>query len=196
MARLTRKLLTALGIEDENVQDQIIEAHTETTDALKEQRDKYKLEAEKLPDIQKELEDFKSKGGEEDKYKAKYEDLKKQFDDFKTEQEQKETTAKKKSAYKQLLKKAGVSENRIDSVLKVSDFNGIEFDDDGKVKDAEKMLDSIKKEWKDFIVKAETKGAEVNTPPASDNKNVHVGRAAQLQKQYYEQRYGTKQEED
>ena len=38
---LTRKMLKAMGIEDEKI-DQIIEAHTETVDALKEQRDGYK----------------------------------------------------------------------------------------------------------------------------------------------------------
>ena len=38
---LTRKMLKAMGIEDEKI-DQIIEAYTETVDALKEQRDQYK----------------------------------------------------------------------------------------------------------------------------------------------------------
>ena len=41
---LTRKMLKAMGIEDEKI-DQIIEAHTETTDALKQQRDEAKAEA-------------------------------------------------------------------------------------------------------------------------------------------------------
>ena len=47
---LTRKMLKAMGIEDEKI-DQIIEAHSETVDALKEQRDQYKADAEKLPEV-------------------------------------------------------------------------------------------------------------------------------------------------
>ena len=43
----TRKFLSALGIEADKV-DQIIDAHTEVTDALKSERDKYKADAEKL----------------------------------------------------------------------------------------------------------------------------------------------------
>ena len=51
---LTRKMLKAMGIEEEKI-DQIIEAHTESIDALKEQRDQYKVDAEKLPALQKKI---------------------------------------------------------------------------------------------------------------------------------------------
>lgn len=168
MARLTRKFLTALGIEDENVQDQIISAHTEATDALKEQRDGYKADAEKLPEVQKELDTLKEQSG--DKIKAQYDKLKKDFDDYKEEQQKKEITAKKKSAYKGLLKDAGISASRIDAVLKVSDVDGIEFDEDGKIKDSDKLVENIKKEWADFIVKSTEKGAQVGNPPANGGK--------------------------
>lgn len=170
MARLTRKFLTALGIEDENVQDQIISAHTEATDALKEQRDGYKADAEKLPEVQKELDTLKEQSG--DKIKAQYDKLKKDFDDYKEEQQKKEVTANKKSAYKGLLKEAGISANRIDAVLKVSDVDGIEFDEDGKVKDSDKLVENIKKEWADFIVKSTEKGAQVGNPPANGGKGM------------------------
>ena len=168
MARLTRKFLTALGIEDENVQDQIISAHTEATDALKEQRDGYKADAEKLPEVQKELDTLKEQSG--DKAQAKYDKLKKEFDDYKEEQRKKEVTANKKSAYKGLLKEAGISASRIDAVLKVSDVDGLEFDEDGEIKDKDKMIENIKKEWADFIVKSTEKGAQVGNPPANGGK--------------------------
>ena len=168
MARLTRKFLTALGIEDENVQVQIISAHTEATDALKEQRDGYKADAEKLPEVQKELDTLKEQSG--DKIKAQYDKLKKDFDNYKEEQQQKEITAKKKSAYKGPLKDAGISASRIDAVLKVSDVDGLEFNEDGEIKDKDKMIENIKKEWADFIVKSTEKGAQVGNPPANGGK--------------------------
>ena len=42
---LTRKFLKGMGISDEQI-DAIIDAHTETVDALKAQRDELKADAE------------------------------------------------------------------------------------------------------------------------------------------------------
>ena len=168
---LTRKFLSALGIEDDKV-DEIINAHTETVNALKEQRDSYKEEAEKLPNVQKELDDLKAtaeKSGE-DAYKVKYEALKEDFDNFKKEQAAKETHARKESAYRNILQEAGVSEKRINAVLKVSDVDAIELDDEGKVKEADTLKKSIGEEWADFIVTTETKGATTATPPTGSGK--------------------------
>ena len=70
---LSRKFLSALGIEADKI-DEIISAHTETVDALKEERDKYKADADKLPGVQKELDDLKKTANDADGYKKKYDD--------------------------------------------------------------------------------------------------------------------------
>ena len=70
---LTRKFLSAMGIEQEKI-DQIIEAHTETVDALKADRDKYKEQAGELVGLKDEL----------DKAKADYEKMK---DDYEAAEE-------------------------------------------------------------------------------------------------------------
>ena len=163
---LTRKFLSAMGIEEEKI-DQIIDAHTETTNALKEQRDEYKEAAEKLPAVQKELDDLKKASTGDDVYKTKYDALKKEYDDYKTEQEAKATKAAKVDAYKALLKEVGISEKRIDAVTKVADLNKIELED-GKIKDADKLKESVKAEWGDFIVTTETKGANTPNPKGSE----------------------------
>lgn len=168
---LTRKFLSALGIEDDKV-DEIISAHTETVNALKEQRDSFKEDAEKLPNVQKELDELKATAAKsgEDAYKVKYEALKEDFDAYKTAQANKEAHAKKESAYKELLRQVGISEKRINSVLKVSDVDAIEFDDEGKVKEADTLKKSIGEEWADFIVTTETKGVQTATPPTGSGK--------------------------
>lgn len=165
---LTRKFLSALGIEADKI-DEIITAHTEVTDALKQDRDKYKADAERVPALEAEIDTFKKaqEKGEKDPYKVKYEAIKEEYEAFKNDVSAKETKNKKESAYKQLLKDAGVSEKRIDAVLKVSDVDGIEFDDDGKVKDADKLTEGIKKEWADFIQTKTTEGANVANPPST-----------------------------
>lgn len=159
---LTRKSLKAMGLTDEQV-DSIIEMHTETVDGLKQ----YKADAEKLAGVQKELDELKAKG--DDGWKDKHDKLKKEFDDYKSEQTAKETHAAKEKAYRELLKTLNVSEKRIDSIIKVTDFDKIELDGD-KVKDEATHSESIKKEWADFIVSTQTNGAQTHNPPANNTK--------------------------
>ena len=166
---LTRKFLTALGIDEAKV-DEIITAHTEVTDALKAERDKFKADAGKYAAVQAELDGIKAqaaKDGGKNPYQVKYEALKEEFDNYKADTETKATKAKKESAYRKLLKDAGVAEKRLDAVLRVSDFDGIEFDGDGKIKDADKLTESIKKEWADFIPQTSQTGAPSQNPPST-----------------------------
>lgn len=172
---LTRKMLSAMGI-DEDKQDEIINAHIEVVNALKEERDNFKEDAKKAEKLQKEVDDLNEsmKSGERSPYKVKYEakveeynDLKKQFDDYKADISAKEVEAKKSSAYKELLKSAGVSEKRIDSIIRVTDLSKVEIDDDGKIKDSDSLTKNIKDEWSDFIVTESTQGANVSNPPSN-----------------------------
>ena len=165
---LTRKFLSALGIEEEKA-EQIIAAHGETVDGLKAERDKYKEDADKLPSVQVELDSFKAAAekNEKDPYKVKYEAVKEELDNFKKDVEARETAAKKAAVYRQLLKGAGVSEKHIDKVMKVSDVDSLELDEDGNAKDADKLTKAIKDEWSDFIPTETSKGADVPTPPSN-----------------------------
>lgn len=165
---LTRKALATMGIEDDKI-DQIIEMHTGVTTELKTELDKAKAEAEKLPTVQKELDELKAEIAKQgdNPFEVKYNALKEEYDKYKQDIETEKTKAKKTEAFKTALKNAGVSEKRIDSVARVSTgvIDGIEFDDDGNVKDSDKLTENIKKEWADFIVEETTKGAHTATPP-------------------------------
>lgn len=166
---LTRRALKAMGIEDEKI-DEIISMHTETVDGLKAYVERYKADAKALPGVQKQLEQAQAdlEAGKKDSYKVKYEAVKEEFDEYKKAQTHKESHAAKETAYRALLKAAGVSEKRIDAVLKVSDVDGVELDDKGKIKDADKLTESVKTEWADFIVTTATKGADTHNPPANN----------------------------
>lgn len=176
---LTRKFLSAMGIDDAKI-DEIISAHTETVNALKEERDSYKADAQKLSSVQKELDMAKESmaNGDKSPYKVKYDakveeldELKKEFENYKADAKKKEDHAKKMDAYRQLLKEAGVSERRIDAIMKISDVDVVEFDKDDKVKDADKLTESIKSEWSDFIVTQSEQGANTSKPPQNNGGN-------------------------
>lgn len=172
---LTRKFLAALGIEADKI-DEIITAHTDTVDALKNERDKYKTDAEKLPGVQAELESVKKASEEKDgksPWKVKYDALKEEYDGYKADVAAKESKAAKSAAYRQLLKDAGVAEKRIDAVLRVSDVESIKLDKDGKIEGADKLTEGIKTEWADFIVKTSTHGAQTDNPPASTGSKTY-----------------------
>lgn len=166
---LSRKFLQTLGIESDKI-DEIVKANSDSLEAVKEERDKYKEDAEKLPKVQKELDDLKkATQGENGKnpFEEKYNTLKTEYDNFKESIEKQQTHDAKAAAYRQMLKDAKVSEKRIDSVLKVSDVDAIELDKDGKIKDADKLKESIAKDWADFIEKDVTKGADTSQHPES-----------------------------
>ena len=170
---LTRKFLTALGIDDAKV-DEIIQAHSDTVNGLKDEIEKYKADAEKLPTVEKELKELKDANAEyegKNPYKVKYEALKEEYDDYKKGIDEKETKAKKESVYKALLKEAGISDKRIDSVLKVSDVDNLELEEDGKAKNSADLIKSIKEEWSDFIVSEGKGGAPTATPPTGNGKS-------------------------
>lgn len=166
---LTRKYLKEIGIEPEKI-DLIIEAHTDTVDALKDDRDKYKESADKVKGLEKELAEAKANAQTDSEWKEKYEKVNSDFETYKKEQAEKETQASIRSAYKKLLKDAGVSEKRIDSVLKVTDLSEIKLDKDGNLENSDKLTESIKKDWSDFITSTDTKGAQTITQPNNNTK--------------------------
>jgi hypothetical protein len=154
-----------MGIEDEKI-DQIIEEHVAVTDALKEQRDKYKADADKLPEVQKKLDEIEDAG--DDGFEQKYNDEHKAFEDYKAQVKAEKDSAEKSSLYKQLLTDAGIDPKRIDAVMKVTDLKEVKVKD-GAIEGAEDITKNIKTEWEAFLTQPAQKGAKVDTPPTNGN---------------------------
>ena len=175
---LTRKFLTAMGIEGDKV-DEIINAHVETVDGLKSDRDRYKeafdnYEAEKkkaeelstkVKDLTKQLEDANAND-----YKSKYDALKGEFDKFKDDIEAEKTNAAKTKAYKEMLKEVGISEKRLDSIIKLksADITNLKLNEEGNIENVDDLKKGVTEEWADFIEKKSTKGADVKKPPTNN----------------------------
>lgn len=165
---ITRKLLKSMGLTEEQ-QETIIEAHTDTVNGLKADIDRYKADAEKLPDVQKELDGIKGNG--EYGYKEKYEAEHKAFETYKKATETEKATAAKEKAVEAVLKKIGVSEKRLQSVAKLAKADGLldalELDENGAVKEADKLEKSLKDSYSEYIITTSTKGANTPNPPAN-----------------------------
>lgn len=184
---VTRSFLKGMGLIDEQI-SAIIEEHANTVNGLKEARDAYKADADKLADVQKELDTLKANNG--DDWKTKYAAKEKELDDYKKSVEAKERETKIKAAYRKLLADEHVGERQLDAVVRATDFSGMEIGTDGTLKNADALRESIKKDWAGFITTEQVKGANVPTPPTNNPTGGANPRAAELAKKYHEQRYG------
>ena len=169
---LTRKMLKAMGIEDEKI-EQIIEEHAETVDALKKQRDEAKEQAGEADELKKQLEDAQKQleGMQDDGYKAKFEQLKGEFDGYKADVEAEKAQATARSLFKAQVEKLGITGSRADSIVRATDLGAFEVKD-GAYKDPKAVEEAIRKDWADFIPKVTTEGAFVAHPPAQGGQAI------------------------
>lgn len=164
---LTRRMLKAMGIEEEKI-DQIIDAHSETVDALKSERDSLKEKADKLDKVESELAELK----EATKDGGDYDRLKAEFDEFKAKVKEEKETSAKRTALTQLAKDAGLSEAGIAKAVKYTDLASITLDDKGEVKDAKALIKSLREEWAEHIKTTNVNGVNTPTPPANNGKSI------------------------
>lgn len=167
-----KEILSAAGVSAENAEiaiGKIMDGHIASVNALREERDelkkdvdKFKSDAQKLENVQKELNELKAKGDPE--WQAKYEKEHTDFEAFKSEVENGKVRDEKIRLYRELLKECNVESKRIDAVLKVTNFDEVNVKD-GKIENLETLKNGIKKEWSGFIVKKESRGADVDNPP-------------------------------
>ena len=161
---LTRKMLTAMGIEPDKV-DQIIESHSETVEGLKKQAEELREQASKVPTLEKEIEDMKAAQPTED-WEKKYGELQNEFDGFKAKVEKEHAEAEKSRLYRSMLREAGVDEKRIEAIMKVTDLGEIAVKD-GAIENPDTVKQAITDEWGGFITQTNTQGASVENPPSN-----------------------------
>lgn len=166
MARFTRSDIRAIVGEacNDEIENKLIALHLGVVDPLKDDVARYKADADKLLDVQRELDDLKAAGGED--YKQKYEDEHTALENLKQSIADEKALAEKSGLYRVLLQESGIDPKRIDAVLRVSDLTKVEVKD-GSIVDSKALAESIKTEWADFVVKPGAKGGKPDTPPAS-----------------------------
>ena len=165
MASFARKWLEGI-LENEELTakekaQQIMDGHIAVTDGLKEERDSYKADAERAADLQKQLDDHLATGED---FKKKFEDEHKAFEDFKKQKTDEANAAKVRTAYRNLLAGEGISEKRLDSILKVTDLTKLKLDKDGNLEGEDELKKAINDEWGEFKTTVTEKGAVVEKP--------------------------------
>ena len=160
--RLTRKFLKAMGIEDDKIES-IVEAHAEAIDALKAERDEYKADADKLPTVQKELDDLKAKG--DGGFKKKYDDEHAAFEKYKTEQTEKETAAAKEKAARAYFEGKKITGKNLDLAIRAAkaEIDAAELDGE-KLKDTKAFDDLVAGDLSGLVTTTRIRGVYTQTP--------------------------------
>lgn len=167
MPKFTRDMIRGIlgDAHTDEIENRLIAAHLAVVDPLKDDLQKYKADAEKLPGVQKELDDLKAAGGD---WETKYSEEHTAFEKYKSDVAAAAQTEKVKVAYKELLKDAGINEKRFEAILRLTDFSKMKLGDKG-LEDVDKLKKAIKSDWADYIPETHEDGVDVGNPPDGGN---------------------------
>lgn len=180
----------------DEIADKLVSLHRGVVDPLKDDLDaakrdatKYKAEADKVPGLQKDLDEAKK--GED--WKDRYEKEHQSFEDYKTKIARDAETAKVQAAYKKLLIEEKISEKTLDAVMAATDYSGMKLKDDGTLDGVEDLKKAIDTKWGSFKVSQRQRGRDVETPPAGAQGGSD-GSVRDYVRKLHEARYGAPQQ--
>ena len=165
---LTRKMLKAMGLE-ESVIDSIIDAHSETVEALKKQRDDAQAEAGKVEDLTRQLNEANTKlstAGDAAKVQA-------DFDAFRQQVENEKREAAETADVLAICKDAGITRDSfLRAVGRDFDRSKIQRGEDGAISNRDALVEYVRKDFADFGSTTVEQGTPPVTPPAGGYKGM------------------------
>lgn len=174
----------------DEIATKLITLHRTVVDPMKDDLDsanrdvtRYKAEADKVPNLQKELDDLKK-----DDWKAKYDAEKQAHDDYKAQVTRDAEVAKVKAAYKKLLTEEKISEKALESVLNATDYSKMKLKEDGTLDNLEGLKKEIGEKWGGFKATERRRGENVDHPGSGAEGN--DSNVRDYMKQLHENRFG------
>lgn len=129
------------------------------------EKERYKAKLTEIDTLKEQAQTADDKATTAEKWQDKYNSLKADFDKYKGDVQAKETKAAKEKAYREALKDANLNEKGVEKALKYAEWDKIELDEDGKLKDAKSHVKNAREEWAEYVVKNGQRGAETHNPP-------------------------------
>ena len=156
----------------DDIATKLVELHRGVVDPLKDDLDaakrdatRYKAEAEKVPGLEKDLDEAKK--GED--WKKKFEKAEQDLNDYKDQIARDAETAKVKAAYKRLLTEEKISEKTLEAVMNATDYSKMKLKEDGTLDGVEDLKKDIDTRWGSFKVAQRQRGEKVDNPPPGGN---------------------------
>ena len=165
---LTRSLLKALGLNDEQISS-IIEAHTDTITGLKDSLKTAEEKAKRFDDVEKELNEIKKANSGKEDFKTKYENEHTAFEKYKSDVTAKETKAAKEKAVSTYYESKNIIGKNLSIAMRGSkaEIDGIELDESGKIKDTSVLDTLISGDFAGLVSTERTEGANTINPPTN-----------------------------
>lgn len=164
---LTRSMLKAMGIEPEKV-DEIIGAHVESIDALKDQISELKESAKETEKLRSENERLKEEKPDGDEWEQKYQSEHEAFENYKKEIKTAETTRMKMDKFRALLTEVGLTGKLAETIIKTQDMDKIVLTSEGELDGVKTLKESLESDWKDYIGESHKGGTNHENPPAGN----------------------------
>lgn len=168
MAKFTRaEIRNILGEAcTEEIENRLVALHLGVVDPLKDDLTKYKADAEKLPSVQKQLDDLKAAG--DGGYKEKYEKEHSAFEAFKTDITAKESKAAKEKAVRAYFESKNITGANLDLAMRGcgEEMAALELDGDNKIKDTKGLDALLSGAYKGLVSTMQQQGANPANPPA------------------------------
>lgn len=175
---LTRSFLKSLGLEEDKVTS-IIEAHSETVTGLKQQitdlESRYhgaKQLADRLPDVQKELDSLKK-----DDFKSKYEAEKTAHDALRESVNREKLRTAKEKAVRNFYEGRNIRGSNLNIALRGTSLDELELDDAGALKDTAPLEALVEGDFRSLVSRRTVSsggslaGRQEPNPTASDVMN-------------------------
>ena len=172
MAKFTRAEIRAILGEahTDEIENRLIALHLGVVDPLKDDVQKYKGDAEKLPGILKELDDLKAGDGG---YKEKYEAEAKAHKEYRQQVESEKQNARNEADVLAICKEAGiVRESALRLIVKAFDRSKIERDKDGNITNHANLVEMVKADCADFVGTTSNQGTPPATPLSGGGKGM------------------------
>ena len=168
MAKFTRaEIRNILGEAcTEEIENRLVALHLGVVDPLKDDLTKYKADAEKLPSVQKELDELKAAG--DGGYKEKYEKEHSAFETYKSDVKAKESKAAKEKAVRAYFESKNITGANLDLAMRGcgEEMAALVMDGD-KIKDTASLDALIDGAYKSLVYTEHVQGANPATPPAN-----------------------------
>lgn len=176
---LTRKFLSAMGIESDKI-DEIIAVHQEVNESLKTQISEYKAEMERFAKVQAELDEVKKnleaankkiETAEKDDYKGKYESVNAELEILKSDVKNEKIKSVKKSALSDKLKSLGYSDTATRLILRNGFADDIELDEKDNATNVDRIISNIQadSDFSGFTPKVTETSHTPANPPANNS---------------------------
>ena len=114
-----------------------------------------------------EVEAWRAQVEDAETWRAQAEEARRALEDYRVEVEGQRRDADVRAAYQRLLEREHVDPRRWELILRATSFDGMELGEDGELMNVEALAEVIRREWADFIVVRERRGAKVQTPPGN-----------------------------